>query len=768
MSAGIENNDTKQMYFARKLTPEVLAELFPDHKFEKNDSSASRLQKVKEGAASASSGFSGFIHALLFSEKPKQTKNELKFPNLYGYFIVVKEDNKLRVFSSAVSAQYPKNAELYLVADLVGLPIARITGKHKPNSFSPVSGPGQSADGEYAIDLWLDPGNLAKDGTVSDEVSERIGRFIQHYLSNNNQLTIEDFCRHSETILHPLIDRMCEVPAPANAWQTGQALPSDNQQLQASLDELRSSALSHSGISTRIIFRPGSRIFRHQLTIDENILSSLNLLAAKNYVDWDDSSWKCNRCSTMNDFGSAFCYECGNPKPSGVKLASQRDATVNKILTKDGDELVFDLNFISYNQPSVNFDDIAAKCIEVLRPYCRKLTVENIDSESVIAGINGLLNTNLTTGENGPVGEFAVVDFKTVDSDWKIQTRALLKERLRSLDREYADIEMDEARFAFREAQLIRNRKDRGLVEKENAFQIEQLATDLKHDVNIERIAAANETEKRKIAAESQISADRIDRDVERSRRDLDKEDFSNQKRFARNDEVETLDHEISLERKVFEHDLTKQQALDAAQLKKSTAEIEVELSKAKSTQELEIERLRVEHELQREKLQAMASIDLAQRDQLKGMSAAQMLAMQATGLAEKGATDALAKLAASDADSREAAVKAEMLQKMLDMQSESSKASSEMQMKLMMASLEAQKEASSRVEKAHEKTAESAEKWNEKSIDAISKVTISASGKSRMNETDKSGASRKQCGACNGVLSDGAKFCIECGTKVP
>jgi hypothetical protein len=108
------------------------------------------------------------------------------------------------------------------------------------------------------------------------------------------------------------------------------------------------------------------------------------------------------------------------------------------------------------------------------------------------------------------------------------------------------------------------------------------------------------------------------------------------------------------------------------------------------------------------------------------------------------------------------------MLQKMLDMQSESSKASSEMQMKLMMASLEAQKEASSRIEKAHEKTAESAEKWNEKSIDAISKVAISASGKSRMNENDKSGASKKQCGVCNGVLSDGAKFCIECGTKVP
>jgi hypothetical protein len=172
----------------------------------------------------------------------------------------------------------------------------------------------------------------------------------------------------------------------------------------------------------------------------------------------------------------------------------------------------------------------------------------------------------------------------------------------------------------------------------------------------------------------------------------LDKEDFSDQKRFARNDEVETLDHEITLERKVFEHDLTKQQALDAAQLKKSTKEIEVESLKAKSTQELEIERLRVEHELQREKLQAMASIDLAQRDQLKGMSAAQMLAMQATGLAEKGATDALTKLATSDADSREAFVKAEMLQKMLDMQSESSKASSEMQMKLMMARLKALK----------------------------------------------------------------------------
>lgn len=773
MNSDIGNQGPDQKYFARKLTPEVIAELFPDFKFDKDASSASRLQKVKEGTSSVTSGISSFLHSLLFSEKPKANSQQSggkvgpKFPNLYGYYLVVKDSDGIKVFNSAAAAQYPKNADLFLIADLVGLPIARILGKHKPDRLSPASGPGQATDGEYAIDLWLDPGTPAKDGAVSSEVSDRIGRFIQNFLSNQTQLTVEDFCRQSETILRPLIDRMCEVPAPEHAWQDGQELSPKYQSLLASLDELRANALRYAGISTRILYRPGSRIFRHQLTLDENTLSNLNRFAADVEINSEFSTWKCSRCSTENELGSGFCHECGNAKPSGVKSASQYNTEANKLLTKDADELAFDINFVSYNQPSVNFDDIAAKCLELLRPFCRKLTVSDIEDESVIGRINSLLNTGLSTGELGPLGEFSVVDFKTVDSEWKLQTRAQIKDQLRSIDREFADIEMDEARFALREAQLIRNRKDRGLVEKENAFQIERLATDLKHDADIERLSAANETDKKRIAAESQIAADKIDRDVERSRRELDKEDFIDQKRFARADEAETLDHEISQEKKVFEHDLTKQQALDEAQLKKAQAEIRLEAERAKSLQEIELERIKVEHELQRQKLQAMASIDIAQKEQLKGLSTAQILAMQATGLAEKGAHDALTSLAKNDAESREAAVKAEMLEKMLAMQEKSSQANSEMQMKLMMATLEAQKDAGMRIEKAHEKSAENAEKWNEKSIDAISKVAVAATSKGKSPDSEKGGQAKKACPECGAGLSDGAKFCTECGHKV-
>lgn len=866
------NQEQKQMptrYFARRLTNDLIKELVPTSTFNSPEDKATGLKAIWEGASSIGVGLKSLLHGALFSKKqaainsyPKGSRGPL-FPNIYGYFVVVQDKGRIRAFNDPGLIAPPKDSEIFLIADLVGLSIARILGTANQSAFSVEASPGQKSAGEFAIDLWLDPGELKADGAISKEAEERLGRFLQSFMSGRDELTVEDFVTSSDTTLKPLIANMLDLPIPATAWEQGQPLPENLTPLQLALSDFQAGVIRLTGLSAYVRYRPGKKIFRHQVTLDDQTLSTIQQFAssgAEQIVN-DDYEWQCPICSNLNE-GSAFCQECGSKKPAkewscsncakhnsmtssfcqdcgAAKPSAIKETSLGwnagKLLTSGADELIFDISFVSYDQPNVDLDGIAGKCYETLRTYCRNYALEDLETPARLVDIGKLLSVNLSTGAYGPIGEFSVVDFKTVDSNWKLQTRAQIREQLRNIEGQQAQFVVDEAQFALREAQLLRNKRDLDLetreqqldlnraqaqstaelgaqkvvvnhevegyrIEKEADAEryridashvVEKVRTNLDTDTQISELeldalksGVATDSEKAKLEVEgtksraaAEAEKERINRELERQRRQLDREDIQ----ADRLDQHGEIDHEMGLEKKVLEHDISKEQILDKAQREKADKDLEFEdrmarlrssrnLDEAKQTQDLEIEKIRLEHELQLQKLQMMSSIDIAQKEQLKGLSTAQILAMQATGLAEKGAGEALSELAKNDAETREAQIKAEMLEKMLAMQQTSSQSASDQQMKIMMAALEAQKEATIRVEKAHEKTADSAEKWNEKSIDAMSKVATAAANKGAKGETGKSektSAGAKFCPDCGASLSEGTKFCGECGSKI-
>jgi hypothetical protein len=787
-------------YVARRLNKKLLDSLMPpasdtsaqNAPVNKDKEEVSGWGALWEGAKKIGVGLGAIFQNLLSTKKTipinqyKKGASGPAFANLYGYHLVVLNEGRIKVFKDPGLQAPPKTAEVFLIADLKGLSLARINGAVNAKTFNERS-VGQFDQGIYAIDLWLDSGEISTGGQPTLEAEERIGRFLQNFMAGQDDLTLEDFCERAQAQLKPVMRNLLDLPVPQIAWEQGQTTAAGMGSLDQALAELKRSALQLLGLSTFVRFRPGSQIFRHQLTLDENTLAlSQKYTASKptGLNQFIQKNWHCSNsgCKHENDLSNAFCEECGSPKPSAVLEASvaARGDAARRLISADGEQLVFDLCFVSYDQPNVRTDEIASKCVEVLRPICQKLSATRFGEIEVLQAVARALNEQMGTGTLGPIGEFSIIDFRSADTAWRLQTRAQIREQLRELEGQQAQFEVADADFALRQAQRIRDVREaehNHLVERDG---LAQHRTDLDIDLERQQIDAKQKVGENRLFVEREIDMLRDGRTLGRETRRLDREDLQEATKADRSDQLSQLDHEMGLENKVLAHDLSKEQLLGQAKLSKDEilaqaarakaeldasvedrlarlratrgidiisqeqtldlnqkrSEQELDLNKQRTEQEIQLERVRLEHELQLQKLKMLADIDIAQKEQFKGMTPAQMLAMQAKLLVDGNATEALNNLTSADAavmgasvDVKVAETKAEMLERMLAMQKESNESSTTRQMEVMMAALNAQKESAAKVDQVNERTAASAERWNEKSIDAMAKVAATAAG---------------------------------------
>ena len=750
-----ENQENYTRYFVRRVTKELLAKLVPDpQSHAKNDSAWGAIQ---DGASKIGVGIFDVLRAALFIKNPdtslypKSLKSST-FPNTYGFFIVSIYQGKVTVYTDPATKTIQAGAEIFLVADLVGLPLARVTGGVEKSMMDVV--PGQISAASYAIDLWLDPGvsswsnnPINSQGSTEEQKKQndqRVGRFIQTFMSGRNDLTIDDFCESAKLQLNQIINRTITLSRLAK-----------QETIEIAKSELQNNIVGLLGLSSVVHVRPGNRIYRHQITLDANtveqskIFTPTNLDAASR---GDDGTlyWGCLGCKTENVFSNAFCEECGASRPSGVKEGGQQD---RHLLSSDGDQLVFDLNFASYDQPHVNYDSVAIKCLEILRPFCRKLPTASIAEPVNLSNIANLLDREFGTGAFGPLGEFSIIDVKSADSDWQLQTRSKIKEQLRVIDSGQAEMEVDMALYALRKAQLLSKQKFIDI-------EIGNHQLDAKKEIDIERIG----------------------RDAERERRKLDQEDFQETVALGRSDQLSQVDHEMGLEKTVLRHDINKEQILDDAKRIKLDKDLDFEdksarlratrnLDITKQEQDLEHRKNQQAHDNQLQKLQMMAELERQQKEQYRGLSPGQILAMQATGLAQSGAASALDKLAGADAEKERqfSDEKTKLYERMLDVQSKAFSSSEKNQIEIMKANLESQKDSTEKVLKAHEKSVENSQKWNEKSIDAMSKVATAVANKSGKLESKTRDDSLTQvvCIECGAQVDKNARFCGACGNPV-
>jgi hypothetical protein len=778
-------NPENKRFFARRVTKELIASLVPASEYPAAQDSAGFWGL----ASKIGDVFKDLLGGALGKEKPENissyqgSKAGASLQNPFGFFLIVNHNGRITVITDPGKYAPAADAEVFLVADLVGLPIARISGELQ-KSFLDTT-PGEFAPSQYAINLWLDPGvtawvNTTLDENESRQAAERVGRFLTNFMIGKNDLTLEEFCKNAEFSLGPIIQNTLSV----------QRLKDFEMAAQAKLDCAEQIA-RQTGLTSEIFVRPSSQVFRHQITLDEDTISKIQQFGAStsDYLHYteDRRQWICQGndtevggpCRFHNELTDAFCGNCGAPKPSAVKEAGAQD---RRLVTADGDQLVLDLGFLSYNRPNVDIDAIAIKCIEALRPVVRKFPISSFADPLVLTNLASLLNKQLGTATVGNIGEFSIMDYRSGDSDWQLQTRAKIKEQLRRLGDDEAQLEVEEASIALRLAQLTVAKKGRVALEGELREALETKKLEFGIELEDAQLDSRQRVDKTRLEVNENLDVSKIQRDADRELRKLDREDTLEDAKNSRVDDITGLEHDFDLEKRVLRHDIDKDLAIDeASRLKaekdlsfeeklerlKTTRELDkkresqnIDLEKARAEKNLELEQLKLEEDLQLRKLQAMGQMDIAQREQYKGMTAAQILAMQATSTNAqgKGTIDAAMIAAAAGSDAglvkaqAEAAAQAAMASKteelykqMLAMQMNSNEqvlkakeGSEQTQLEIMKAALAASQDANERVIKAHEKTADSAEKWNEKSIDAMAKVASSAAGKGAKNEKSK------------------------------
>lgn len=850
-------------YFVRRITPQLVADLIGDDAGDARErtESATGWDRFLSGASQIGVALKEVIGGALFGSKPKSARDYRKrtsgggttTKNVCGYFLVVENGGKIEICRDPDNHTFPKGANVYIVADLVGMPIARLSGKAQTSAMSVVSTIGQRTDAQYIIDLWLDPGEGANN-ELDGDAAERLGRFLSQVLAGRDSLTVDELTRAADDRLQPFLKAMLDVPAPKDAWVMGQRMPDESGMLATAITEFQQKASDYLGLTVSIRFLPGVRCHRHVAYLSEQTREVALKYVAPNggqYTDFNE--WNCAApgCGTLNDENRKFCEECDEARPSAT--AAARAERPWQLVARDGQDLNIDVEYFSYTKEAVDEDGITTACIDALWTECRRLSVDQLEDPAVIARLNTAINNRLATGRYGMVGEFSVVYFDTAETEWKRQVRAKIRNQLRVTEESEAQLQVTDSRLALRELQLLRDHRDIDVMRQELASDRDRARVQAENELAQEQLQAVTEIERNRLLKQSELEmlrtdtqtdaeALRITRDAALEARGFARTDALQESAEQRTDEIIDLDHALLKDTKQLDHLLTRDDKVLAAQrtAEQEAAELQARIERmkagvkfdgARQTQELDLDKQRAEQDLatatarmksqlEIDKLKAMGEIEAAQREQQGKMSAAQLMALQASSLADKGALDALTKLAGHDgvsaeatAEARVAKMQAEMLERMMAMQAQSqqsqllmqmqaqqsqadtSKDAMAQQMQLMMMAMQQQQATSAtalnanqeairsammgqqavnaKIQEVQQQTADAAVAWNDRSIGAMANVAATKAGNTSASVTAAPAVSgvvpgtSSFCSSCGAKLGSGTKFCPECGSKL-
>jgi len=193
-----------------------------------------------------------------------------------------------------------------------------------------------------------------------------------------------------------------------------------------------------------------------------------------------------------------------------------------------------------------------------------------------------------------------------------------------------------------------------------------------------------------------------------------------------------------------------------------------VDLDDRVAAREEQERKAREDHELV--KAEQDRKSEAEKRDQLRGLSTEQILAMQAGELAGKDQDVAsiASSISGSDAEKEKAELQEKLFREMLDRE----QSSREDMKDLMKHAVDGVKEGEAKATRAHKDAADQARSVSEKSMESMAKVTSSAAAaKGKAGKTNpeakKSAARNLDCvnSECDNKINEGVEFCGECGT---
>ena len=699
------------------------------------------------------------IYKIFGHEKYQGNNKNNEFKDLFG---------RLKENLLGLAGQKTQKVTNFILADLSNLPLV--------THSAPVSVRGKP-DASIHFEFWVSP---------AERESNLLGLFLQKFASGKKSLTLSEFKQIAIDHLNSIVSSF-DFEIVAKSPEMGAALAR----------EVSSKLKQATGISSNAVFKFGKVGRREWLDVSKV-----------------QKSVHCDQCDAPFTQKIKFCGVCGNDMSDAAKWVN----AVSYLQAKSGEQITVRLTMMVDNSDpntQIKLDEKASEYVlNILAPRLRQMSVPELMTSSCLNEFSQLLNKQLTKEWLGYISDFAVTDIKTAEDEWFFKTDALVSEALREVEAnkkflavDSAEIDFNELTFAL-ELRKVQQGDSEALTLRRTALESRIKETELE----VQEHALETQTSLRKENIEDDAEKQRLARDKEKMLRERDFQREST--KGSREDEIADVDHDITLEKKAASHDIDLADMSGEAQSRanrrgvsddifEQEEAIRLRLKEQESNLELDIKAKgslgHIEEDLedrknarQIDKLRAMAEmeanmskqdgdLELAKRDKLKGLSAAEMLAMQVAEMANKqdGVNAAAIVTAITQSQSAAAGVgiKEEMYEKMLAMQEKANQATIDAHKfaaeiaqstneKSMQSMMEVAKVSASQSSEGYKEAAKIAQSTNEKSMESMSKVATATAGRKSGNEKEQSGSEFKpacsKCGFEKNKLA--AKFCGDCG----
>ena len=650
---------------------------------------------------------------------------------------------------SNTTGTHTSNSEVYFVMDAQGLPLITYA---RP---TPLTG---YPEAQIKFEFWLEAPE--KTAASNDPKNNPLALFFQRCLGGRGSLTQYEFkqiaIEQAEKVLQNFnLETLVSDPASA-------------QLISSELKKL-------TGISSSCFRVLGKVQERIQLDISRSPIKCTN-------IDEDKGS----ECGQTFLKEMKFCTSCGGD-------LSTHDTKVQpkKLLSKEGEVLTLRLSMMINRgayagvDPSLTTEidvdndfkfKVTEQVVDYLSTTLRDYTLAQLMQPSALNEISNYLSDYLLKQFRGYITGFTVMDIRSASEEWFFQSEAAIKEELKKLQAEQSKLQVDNAEIDLQEAAFavaLRQLKQ----EQSQELRVRQIEMEQRlanSNLEVQEYEIDTQTELKKEAIDELAEKARHERDA--ARMDRDRELLRKDTRADREDEAEAVDHDLSLDKKMAKHDID---LADMVRDSQSRAEEERIRLQAKELQD--VEALRIEQELT--KLKGLASIDaelekqkndfeltkqkassefeLSKIQNLKGLSAQELLAIQAAELAKSaGGGEATANLIKAIADSQAAAsganIKDEMYKEMLAVQKDA-----------MQSAIQAHKDAANIAQSTNEKSMDVMSKVAEKAAGAVTTAVAVKLGDANDRDKDKDKENKvTKCTACGHTWpSDKViKFCEKCG----
>lgn len=732
--------------------------------------SKSDLPSVAKDATPALSKAIGSDFAWLFDEESYRSVTSSKVDIPYGAVAVTLVDgkiqsvkdqslyggnknNSIKDFFQSVYEQWlgmtgkrDQKIQSYILLNLQDLPVVTYT--------HPITVPGTVGAG-FRFEFWIDSHGEKK----TDEQLKNIGLFFQRCIGDKRRLSINDFKNLAIGFIPNIIE----------------SISASNQDSQIDPEKISKLLLQATGISSKCFYVRSRKSEQHYIDVSK---------FQKPIV--------CSGCDSHYFSALKFCEVCGNDMlgsliqgASFLQAENKEEITLRLRYTEDAEDGVV----------TKTSDEIAEAVVTLLGPVLRRRTVASLMEGSALVELEKLLNIELVKLFKGYITEFKVVDIRTASEDWFFKTDALVQEELRKIESDKQFLAVDGAQIDLKELEFAIQMRE---VRQFNSKELQLRKAGLESRANIAEV----EISEHELETKVDLRKEGIDDKAEQERLEREKAKMLREREFNREqakgdreDEHSSVDHTMGLEKKVATHDIDLADMTGEAQSRSKRRDVSDLSFEQEEAIRLEAERMQKlghigedledrKNERQLDKLKAMAEMEanmakqdnefeLSKVNSMKGMSAQEILLMQATQLAKAGQVINAAEIinAASGAS-----IKDEMYQKMLDIQKESSQSAIDAHKSAADSALKSSENmskvassAASSSNEGYKEAAKIAQTTNEKSMESMAKVATATAGRKTGKDDTESKSDTIACinSECEHTFEGKAKkFCPKCGTN--